>query len=46
MIDTTESLLRTDRRLTVGTLGLGLGANAVLGPFVLDVTATGPPTRC
>jgi hypothetical protein len=39
MTDTTESPLRTDRRLAVATLGLGLGlgANAVLGPFLLDV---------
>jgi hypothetical protein len=34
-----ESPARTYRRLAVGTLflALGLAANAVLGPFVLDV---------
>jgi hypothetical protein len=39
MIDTKDSSLRTDRRLAVATLVLGavLGANAVVGPFLLDV---------
>jgi hypothetical protein len=39
MIDTKDSSLRTDRRLAVATLVLGavLGANAVVGSFLLDV---------